>query len=647
MIIIGTAGHIDHGKTTLIGALTGTQTDRLKEEQERGISIELGFAYLDLPSGIRCGVVDVPGHERFVRQMIAGATGIDLVLLVVAADEGVMQQTREHLDICRLLGIKRGMVVLTKTDLVDPEWLELVESDAQDFVAGTFLEDSPILRFSSKSAQAIDDARQAIEKLAQQCQVSHEERIGQNRPLRLPIDRVFSMQGFGTVVTGTITSGQLRVGDAVSILPTGRRSKVRGIQSHGKAIDLVHAGQRAAINLQGLEKSHIHRGNILCHPDGIQTTRMLDVDLHVLSHIPAPITSQAKALVHVGTSHVTGTIVLLEGDEILPGESALVQLRLDQFVMALGGERIILRGFDHMPSYGKTIGGGTVLHPLPTKHRRRQQNVLESLHILKERDLLKMTERAVHLAGHVGLTLVDANQILCASPQPPEQTLQELVKNQVLQTYVEDGVRRYVHTDFFGIMLERAKATVTSYHQQYPFRPGVPREELRSQIRQGLSPRYFVLLLETLAEEGAHVITEQHVRSEAFAPSLSAAQDSLRKTLLKYYQSAGLEPESTSDVVADIASAENARKQDIKEILDLMIADGSIVRVQESLLFAAEHVKTMEENVVSYLEKHGEITTPKLKELTGTSRKFTVPLGEYLDAKRITIRINDVRKLRG
>jgi selenocysteine-specific elongation factor len=647
MIIIGTAGHIDHGKTTLIGALTGTQTDRLKEEQERGISIELGFAYLDLPSGVRCGVVDVPGHERFVRQMIAGATGIDLVLLVVAADEGVMQQTREHLDICQLLGIQRGMIVLTKTDLVDSEWLELVESDAQDFVAGTFLENSPILRFSSKSTQAVDDARLAIEKLAQQCQVTHQERIGRNRPLRLPIDRVFSMQGFGTVVTGTITSGQLRVGDSVSVLPTGRRSKVRGIQSHGEAIDLVHAGQRAAINLQGLEKSHIHRGNILCHPDGIKATRMLDIDLHVLSHIPAPVTSQAKALVHVGTSHVTGTIVLLEGDEILPGETGLVQLRLDQFVMALGGERIILRGFDHMPSYGKTIGGGTVLHPLPTKHRRRQKTVLDSLHILKERDPLRMTERAVHLTGHVGLTLVDANQILCASPQPPEQALQELAKNQVVQTYVDDGVRRYVHTDFFRIMLERAKETVTNYHQQYPVRPGVPREELRSQIRQGLSPRYFVLLLETLAQEGAHEITEQHVRAKSFVPSLSAAQDSLRNILLKQYRSAGLQPQSTGDVIAEVSTSENARKHDVKEILDLMIAEGSIVRVQETLLFATEHVNAMEKNVVSYLKEHGEITTPKLKELTGTSRKFTVPLGEYLDAKRVTIRIDDVRKLRG
>jgi len=258
-----------------------------------------------------------------------------------------------------------------------------------------------------------------------------------------------------------------------------------------------------------------------------------------------------------------------------------------------------------------------------------------------------MTERAVHLSAHVGLTVLGANQILCASTQAPEQTLQELVNNQIVQTYVDDGVRRYVHSDYFQIMLERAKDTIAKYHQQYPFRPGIPREELRSQIRQGLAPRYFVLLLETLAQESAYVVTEQHVRAHAFEPSLSATQKNLRQLLLTHYRSAGLQPQSTSDVITELATSENEKKSDIKLVLDLMIAEGTLIRVQETLLFAAEHVNAMEQNVVNYLKKHGTITTPQLKELTGTSRKFTVPLGEYLDAKRITIRIDDVRKLRG
>jgi len=645
MLIIGTAGHIDHGKTTLIGALTGAATDRLKEEQERGISIELGFAYMDLPNGNRCGVIDVPGHERFVRQMIAGATGIDLVLLVIAADEGVMQQTREHLDICRLLGIERGMIVLTKTDMVDDDWLELVESDVHEQVSETFLNNAPILHFSSKKPETTETVRAAIATMAQQIE-DNRNNADHVHPLRIPIDRVFTMQGFGTVITGTVGSGEVAVGDAVSILPEGRRCKVRGIQSHNESIDKVHVGQRAAINLQGIDKVHVHRGNVVSHAEGIQATRMLDVELAVLPQVPSPVTSQAKALVHVGTSQVTGTVVLLEDDEIQPGHSGLVQLRLDQFVVALAGERIVLRGFELMPSYGKTIGGGVILHPLPSKHRRLQEPVLRSLRALRDGEPREMVERAVHLAGLSALTLSTAKQVLSACPTSPESTLNELVQQGVLTAYTHDGKRQYVHQDYIARLLERAESTITDYHRQYPQRGGIPREELRSKIRQALPARLFVELVDKLAASGNWLATETLVLAVDFEPSLSEDQKSLSGKILRQYQRAGLEPPSTQDVVNELTETANTTKTEVKELMDLLIAQGELVRIQQSLLFAREHVQAMEEKVISFLQDQGTMTTPQLKELTGTSRKYTVPLAEYLDAKQVTIRMNDVRKLR-
>lgn len=645
MIIIGTAGHIDHGKTSLVGALSGIETDRLSQEQERGISIELGFAYLDLPDGTRCGVVDVPGHERFVRQMIAGATGIDLVILVVAADEGVMQQTREHLDICRLLGIRHGLVALTKVDLVDDEWLELVESDTRDALEGTFLEDAPFVHFSAPDESthgalvaAIADRARVVEK--------RREATSSDAALRLPVDRVFTMRGFGTVITGTVCSGTLRNGDAVTILPSEQRSKVRGIQSHGATVKEVMVGQRAAVNLQGLEKEAISRGDVLTHAGALKATRMLDLDLHLLPHVPKPLRSQAKALVHVGTEQATGTIVLLDREELTPGDTAPAQLRLDRFAVALGGDHVVLRGFELLESYGKTLGGGVIRHPMPKRHKRNEAAVLTALEALRTRDPVLMAEHAIRLESFAGAKAAVVRQILGVSEPVAAGALEQLKSDGKVQSYVQDGVVRYVHQDLFGHLLELARQALDAYHGRYAHRAGIPREELRSQLRHNLSPKYYAEIVGRLQADGIVEVAGQYLRRVGFVPTLSSALKALRDNVLRRYRKAGLEPPPPAELADAIVEDGVAQREDINEITELLVAQGDLHRVHEKLIFAKEHIRSLEERVVAFLKQHGEMTTPELKTLTGTTRKYTVPLAEYLDARKLTIRVGDVRKLR-
>ncbi len=375
-IILGTAGHIDHGKTSLIKAVTGTDTDRLKEEKERGITIELGFAALDLPSGQHLGIVDVPGHEKFVKNMVAGATGIDIVVMVIAADEGVMPQTREHMEICTLLGVQYGMVAVTKIDMVDEEWLELALEDIRDFVRGTFLEDAPMAPVSSLTAEGIPEFIEILDELA--------AKIPERPPsdlFRLPIDRVFTMKGFGTVITGTLISGRVQVGDTIMIYPSGITSKVRGIQVHNKSADDARAGMRTAINFQGLEKEAISRGEVLSKPSTLEASYMVDVSLHYLASNKKPIKNRTRVRFHTGTSEVLGNLILLDREELAPGEEAIIQLRLDSPVALVKDDRFVIRSYS--PIY--TIGGGVVLNPIPLKHKRLKPDTVEGTKKIRER----------------------------------------------------------------------------------------------------------------------------------------------------------------------------------------------------------------------------------------------------------------------
>ena len=645
MIIIGTAGHIDHGKTSLIKSLTGIETDRLTQEKERGISIELGFAYMDLPDGGRCGIIDVPGHERFVKQMIAGATGVDLVVLVIAADEGVMQQTREHLDICRLLGIQRGTVVITKIDLVDEEWLELVESDIEDFVAGTFLDGAPVHHFSTQIPETRTRLIEFITSIVKEVDSSRSESAAE-QPLRLPVDRVFTMKGFGTVITGTVGSGTLNDSDKVVVVPGNLPTKVRGIQSHNEAVKWVSVGQRAAVNLIGIETEALSRGQVLTHPNELAASRMLDIDLHLLHHVPKPLPTQAKALVHVGTSQVTGTVVLLDRKELLPGEECPAQLRLDEYVVALGDDHVVLRGFELLESYGKTLGGGVIRHPTPTRHKAHRAPVLDALSDLRSDNLQKRVEAAIRMAGQAGAALAEIRQVVNCSLTVAEATANELTRDERAYRYVEDGLPRYVHVAPFTELLDKAREVLADHHTRFAHRPGIPRQELRSRTRADLPPRFFNALVEVLVGRNELEAVEANYRRPGFVPTLTAAQTQLKDDLFTRLHRGRLEPPLISDVCTDVGAFAGSTANEVREMLDLLVADGQVVRASDRLAFATDHIERLQQDVVDFLKKRGEMSTPELKTLTGTSRKYTVPLGEYLDARKITILAGDVRRLR-
>lgn len=642
MLIVGTAGHIDHGKTSLVGALTGIQTDRLKEEQSRGISIELGFAYIDL-AGRRCGIVDVPGHERFIRQMIAGASGIDLVMLVIAADEGVMQQTREHLDVCRLLGIAHGFVVLTKTDLVDADWLELVESDVAAFVQGTFLEGAPIVRSAVGRPELIAGVRAELERQvrAQDGAASQAAEL----PFRLPVDRVFSLRGFGTVVTGTVASGRAAAGDNAVLLPSGKPTKIRGIESHGQSVAECSVGQRAALNVASLEKDDIERGEVVTHAGALESSHLLDVDLEVLGHIGKFVETHAKALVHVGTAQVTGTVVLLDADAAEPGETRPAQLRLDRPVVALGGDRVVLRGFEQFQHYGTTFGGGRVLHPTPIKHRAGDASVLEALSTLRQGSAAARAAVALRFAGVGGLTVDAVAQILGASRVEADAALTQLVGDERAFEVVQDGLRRVIDGAAFEALLARALERLEDYHIAWPHRVGMPRAELRTQVRPDLNAKVFAELLAVLERRSEVAAdTGARVRRAHFAPVLNAALQRAREAAVGRLDAAAYSTPSEEELAAELGAVSAS---DLHEVLELLIDEGAVVKLEGSLLFLRTHLDKLVADVTAWIRERGEMSTPELKELTQASRKYTVPLGEWLDATRVTARYGEVRKLRG
>lgn len=641
MIIIGTAGHIDHGKTTLATRLTGIVTDRLKEEQERGISIELGFAYFDLPSGQRCGVIDVPGHERFVRQMIAGATGVDVVILVIAADEGVMPQTREHLDICRLLDVKYGIVALTKTDLVDEDWLVLVEEDVKAFVVGTFLEHQPILHFSAYAPDIENQFRMELFRYIQQKYPVVPDR-NPSRPFKLSVDRAFSLKGFGTVITGTTSAGRLAVGDEVALLPDQLPGRVRGIEVHGEPVETVAGGTRTAINVLGLDRSEVRRGEVLVRAGQLQTTSMFDATLFVLSALDKPLPVRFKALVHTGTAQLLGTVVLIDGIEAEPGTETLAQVRLAQPTVLLPGERYVLRGFEVLKNHGKTIGGGRVLDPMPQKHRIRDKVASESLVRLRDGNLDQRVSEFLRLAGVMGATWMSLWRRVDVSKEGLDSSLSRLVKTKAAVAFDAED-RSFVHRQHYDEMIRLALNLVRSYHDKNPARPGISREELRVRLRFELPHRLFALLLEDLQQSDRIVMDAELVRIKGFAPKMSGNSGEIREKVSGLYSKSGLEPPSPSEAAAALKVPESA----IREALEMLTREGAILRVRTDLYFDKSGLDGLRERLVAFLEQHGEITTAQFKDLTGTSRKYTIPLGEFFDNEKLTLRIGDnIRRLR-
>ncbi|UCE82326.1 MAG: selenocysteine-specific translation elongation factor [Deltaproteobacteria bacterium] len=632
-IILGTAGHIDHGKTTLIKALTGIDTDRLKEEKERGITIELGFAHLQLPDGQELGIVDVPGHEKFVRHMVAGATGIDLVALVVAADEGVMPQTREHLEICELLQVKQGIVVLTKTDLVeDTDWLELVEEDIRDFLQGTFLASASIIPVSAASG---DGLPRLLEELQSLC-VSVEGRSSSG-DFRLAVDRVFSMRGFGTVITGTAISGKVKTGDTLFVYPQQFKAKVRGIQVHNREVSEAISGQRTAINLQGVEKAALERGNVLAAPESLISSYMVDVRYQHLADAPRVIKNRAKVRFHTGTSEVMGTFILLDNDELTPGARAYAQLRLDKPIAVRSGDRFVLRSYSPM----RTIGGGQILHPTPKKRRRKMADTLEALTVLDGGGPSEMVELYLKDSGSGGIAERELTILANVTDKELRRLLQDLMsRGEVIQFDRES--HRFLHREVLNKLTQMIKEQLEEFHRRQPLRSGMSKEELFARMPGGVDAKLFNEIIQRLARNDDIVQEKDLVRLSSHKVALAGMQQKVREKLESIYRQAGLQPPFFREVAQSLGVSDGEARQ----ILNWMLEQGLLVKVKEDMYFHRGVLEELRQRLLDFFGEQEEITTSQFKELTQTSRKYTIPLLEFLDTTRFTIRVGDVRRLR-
>lgn len=631
-IILGTAGHIDHGKTSLIKALTGINTDRLKEEQLRGITIELGFASMDLPNGQHLGIVDVPGHEKFVKTMVAGATGIDMVVMVIAADEGIMPQTREHMEICMLLNIRHGLVVLTKMDMVDEEWLELVTEDVRSFATGSFLEDSPILPVSSTTGQGIPELIHALETLS----ASIPERSTTNL-FRLPVDRVFTMKGFGTVITGTLISGMIRVGDPVMIYPSRVTSKVRGIQVHNAGVEQAVSGMRTAINFQGLEKASIDRGDVLSSPNALTSSFMVDVGLHYLKSNKKPIKNRTRIRFHTGTSEVLGNLILLDSEELSPGSTTAAQLRLDAPVAVVKDDRFVIRSYSPI----RTIGGGSLLNPIPQKHKRFKPEVFSGLQNLIDLSPEEVLTYHAEEAGYQGISFSDLRIMTNTSDKKLDGVIQRLLSDKVLQM-IDREQRVFIHRICFEHLFAEAGALLGAFHKTNPLKPGMPKEELKSRLPPQISPKLFTLMIQQMVKAGQVVQEENMIRLASHTVSLGLDQTDVRRKILDAYQQNGLTP----PYFKEFCKTQSLDETKSKEVLHVLVDEGLIVRIKDDLYFHQEAIHMIKKKLVEFLNIHGDITTPQFKDMTGASRKFVIPIIEYFDARNVTIRVGDIRKLR-
>jgi selenocysteine-specific elongation factor len=627
-VVAGTAGHIDHGKSSLVQALTGIDPDRLKEEKERGITIDIGFAHLDLADGLTLGIIDVPGHERFVKNMLAGVGGIDLVMLVVAADEGVMPQTREHLAICQLLRIRSGLVVLTKADLAEPEWLDLVQEDVRSFLRGTFLDGAPILPVSAKTGQGLPALREALLTLARAVPSRSTDAT-----FRVPIDRVFTIRGFGTVVTGTVASGQVALEERVEVYPRGLQAKVRGVQTHGRPVSTAVAGQRAAVNLQGIERAAIERGDVLSLPGLLQPTYMLDATCELLADAPTPLRTRQRVRFHVGTSEVMARVHPVAAPTIEPGQTGYVQLRLEAPVVALPRDRYVIRSYSPMV----TIGGGELLDVAPSK-ARRSVGLVERLRALETGAPAAVLEAHVQRVGGGGVRTAELRARTPFGPEALRGHLQDLVaRGRVLVVDRE----WYVHTETAERLAREASEVLATFHAREPLKPGMSKEELRTRLG-GLDERVFLALLDRFAAAGILVVDKDKVRGATHAVRLTPAQQAASDRLEEEFRAAGVAPPTLEEAFAKLGLTGSSAQA----MAQLLVDGRRLVRIREGLYFHTDPLQAAVDRVLRFLRERQAITPQEIKDLLGISRKYAIPLLEWLDAQRLTVRVGDRRVLR-
>ncbi len=637
-IVLGTAGHVDHGKTSLVRALTGFETDRLKEEKKRGITIELGFAYLDLPCGHRLGIVDVPGHEKFVKTMVSGVSGVDILAFIIAADEGIMPQTVEHFEICRLMGVKQGIVIVTKKDLVDPEWLELVLDEIEEFCEGSFLEGVPVIPVSTITGEGIETVKETLDGFVRKHDFN--EAFG---PFRLSVDRIFAMKGFGAVVTGTSISGRTTIGQELRFYPSDEVAKVRGIQVHSATVEEVEAGHRTAINMQGVDTADIERGMVLAPSGVLQANYMLDCRFLYLNLNGKALKHRARVRVHLGTSEIIGRISLLDRDEIQPGEEAVVQLLLEKKAAVWPGDRYVIRSYSPVA----TIGGGLILGNVSPRKRKRlaekdreyNQTMYATLNMgtLEQKLLFFLRESGEHglLADDLGIRLGLFGKHLKKALNEPISTKKMVV--------VDSSLQRYVVVEVAEKLKETMVTHLAEYHKKNPLQVGLSKEELRTGLGRKVDQKVFAYCLNDLIRKSVVVQEESVVRMAEHEVALQADEEQLRKDLSRWYQEKGL---STPTLKETMEQFTDYPTRLVKEVLDLQLRDGKLLKISESLYYAGEIIDPLSARVIEYLKTHGEIDAPAFKQLTGLTRKFSIPILEYLDRVKITMRIGDKRILR-
>ncbi len=635
-LILGTAGHIDHGKTSLIGALTGTNTDRLPEEKKRGITIELGYAHLDLPP-FRIGVVDVPGHEKFVRQMLAGATGMDLALLVVAGDDSVKQQTTEHLDILRLLDLPAGVIALTKCDLSDPDWLDLVEEEIRMLVADTFLKDAPIIRTSSKTGMGIEELKSA---LTQACEkVANSDRADRKKaPFRMAIDRTFTIDGHGTVVTGSISSGHISVGDQLEIQPGEKSVRVRGLQNHDSGVEAVQRGQRAAINLAGVHHSEIDRGHELSATGHLLPSSLLTVKLHCLARNKKPFKDRTRIRFHVGTAELLGNVRLLGQTELKPGEACFAQIFLNEPAVAVWNQPFVIRN----QSPVETIGGGRVLDPNSKRLKKPSEFDLKMVGQLSSDNPVERASASVYLANDINWTPDQLSR--SAGVVDVDSVFQELkTAGEVIEIQVTITRTVTIHRARFEQLTQRVMKTLERMHKNAPLRFNHPRSALAVEFNYLDQPELLDLVIEDLKKQKKVNANVNTIGLVGYGPKLSKGQKVLLTELVGTLRSAGI----TAPNVGELVKTAKKNKESVAELLDMAAENGDVVKVNEDIYLHTEVMDGIKSKLTDELTRTGGLTMSEIRQVLDTSRKFAIPICEYFDRVGFTIREGDKRLLGG
>jgi selenocysteine-specific elongation factor len=628
-IIVGTAGHIDHGKTALVKALTGIDTDRLKEEKERGITIDLGFANLVLDDKTTIGFVDVPGHERFIKNMLAGVGGIDVVMLVIAADESVMPQTREHLAICSLLRVQKGLTVLTKMDAVDSDLADLAEIEVREFLKGSFLEGAPVLRVSARTGAGIPELVDALKTTAATIVPRDAGQI-----FRIPVDRCFTMKGFGTIAAGTLIAGTVKKEDEVELLPVGKTARVRGVQVHGRGVDEARAGQRTALNLQRIELEDVERGMVITAPGLFTASRMMDVHLELLDSVENPVSGRKRIRFHTGTTELMGHVMLIGQDTLEPGAAAFARIRLERPLFALPGDRFIIRQYSPM----HTLGGGEILDAHPPRSRRTDPHLAERLARLKDGGLADKLLVFVTDAGAAGIDEQGLVARTGALPAKIRGELRALARDRKIQIIAEVPLTAAAE-DTFAAALTRVLQAVRTFHTAEPLLKGIGREDLKTRSLAEASPVFFRAVLDRLAADRRIAVDQDVVYEFGREITLGSEDGRLREDLVARFSAHGLQAPPPDEIAASVG----ADRATARKIVQLMLKERVLVKVNESLIVDRQALDRLVEAVRARKAVKATLGVGDFKELTGLSRKFAVPLLEYLDSQRITRRVGDER----